>query len=42
MLKILLSITPVQKRWIDKQAKKHGITRTEVIRRLLDKVLGLL
>jgi hypothetical protein len=40
MQNILLAITPEQKTWLDAKAKELGISRTELIRRILDDLMG--
>ena len=42
MKKLLIAVTPEQKRWLKTRAKKLGITVTEFLRRLVDKDRGTL
>jgi hypothetical protein len=36
----IIALTPTQRKWLASQADKHGISITEVIRRLLDKAMS--
>lgn len=40
MKNILLSITEKQKSWLDLKSKDLGISKTELIRRILDDLMG--
>lgn len=40
MKNILLAITTEQKTWLDAKSKELGISRTELIRRILDDLMG--
>lgn len=37
MKRIIISLTVAQHKWLASEAKKRGISLTEVVRRLLDK-----
>ena len=37
MIRIDLSITDAQKKWLEEQSKKLGISKSEITRRILDK-----
>ncbi len=36
MIRLLLSLTKEQKRWIEQEALRLGCSQTEVLRRLID------
>lgn len=40
MKRQIISMTPEQKTWVEAEAKRLGISITEVIRRLIDKARG--
>lgn len=37
MIRVDLSITDAQKKWLEEQSKKLGIGKSEFLRRILDK-----
>jgi hypothetical protein len=36
----IIAITPAQSAWMKSEAKRLGISETEVVRRLIDKAMG--